>query len=255
MMMTTTLLRSAVIAAAVTIAAGSVAQALPAAGTYSATEAVSDSYHGGNHDHSLWLPGIPGGADFFFSPSAGELTVTNGPSNTMHLEGLIFSQSNVTDAFIVSIDFQHYSEFPSSAFVGGTPTPKKELLSSAYSNNGGPVDTSTWDYYVLLESSKLIGVGGTVAGITLDLTQRPNSGTLYGPYLTQIGIGANGKNVEFGLSTWFNYSGGGYSGTGDVNINLSGGGGGTSIAEPAALALFGLGLAGVGLAARRRRSV
>lgn len=252
-----TLLRGAVAAAALSLATATGAMALPTAGVYDASTATKDpAVYGGSGNHAIWLPGdiagLVGTNEWFFTPQDGALTVVNGASSTMNLVGTIAAVGNPTNVFHVSIDFQHYSEFPASAFVGGTPMPKKELFSSAYVENGGTIDSATWDYYVLLDSSVLTGINGAVAGLSVNLTQRPNSGALFGPALTQIGVGANGKNLNFGLSTWFNYSGSGVSGIGDVNIDLTDGGGGTNIAEPATLALLALGLAGAGFAARRR---
>lgn len=258
-MVSKSIFTSVVAAAAFTLVAATAAQALPAAGNYDASTGTKDpAYYGGSGSHAIWLPGaiatLVGGNEWIFVPQDGVLTVTNGASATMNLSGTIASVADPNSFFLVSMDFQHYSEFPATAFVGGTPMAKKELFSSAYVENGGPVDSSTWDYYVLLDTSFLQGIAGAVLGLDIDLTQRPNSGALYGPALTQIGVGANGKNIEFGLSTWFNYAGD-LSGHGDVNINLEGGGDGTSIPEPTAIALFGLGLVGFGLAARRRNRV
>lgn len=248
--------KGAIAAAALTLITGTVAQALPAAGAYDASQAIKDSaYFSGSANHAIWLPGavelLVGGKDWLFVLTDGQFTVTNGASATMNLTGTIQSTTDASSFFFVSMDFQNSSEFPASAFVGGTPVPKREPQSHAYVENGGPVDSATWDFYVMLDTSYLQGISGAVNGLQLDLTQRPNSGALFGPVLSQIGVGANGKNVEFGFSTWFNYAGD-LSGHGDVNINLEGGGG-TNIPEPSAIALLGFGLLGFGIAARRRR--
>lgn len=256
MIMKNTSLRSAFTAAVITLVAGTGAQALPAAGNYAATTAGPEApYTQHSANHAIWLPGqvattIGGGSDWVFTPLNGDYTITNGASKTMHLEGNIASTSQPGNFFFVSMDFRHYSEFPTSIFHGGAPSAKLELAGSAYSSNGGPVDPSTWDFYVMLGTSYMTGLSGDVAGLHLNLTQREMNGKL-GP-VTQIGFGASGKNTNFGMSTWFNYSGD-LSGHGDVNIDLNGGGGGSSVAEPTAVALFGMGLIGLGLAARRRK--
>ncbi|HRX84215.1 MAG TPA: DUF4215 domain-containing protein [Phycisphaerae bacterium] len=56
----------------------------------------------------------------------------------------------------------------------------------------GPMDTSNWYYYTDLTGT-LTGEG-KYAGAVLSLTRR-------GPAV-QVGVGANGKNLQFGLSTW-----------------------------------------------------
>jgi hypothetical protein len=245
--------RSAIAGAALLIASVGAAQALPTQGVYSASTGAKDpAYYGGSGSHAFWLPGIPGGNDYVFTPTNGLLTVDN-TAKTMSLTGFVRSVSQPANVFQVSVDFKHYSEFPASAFVGGTPMPNLELNSNAYSPGPGGIDPSTWDYYVLLPTSTLTGIGGAVNGVTVSLSQRPNSGALDGPKLTQIGDGANGKNLTFGLSTWFNYTSSAWNGTGDININLEYVGDPNSVPEPAALALLGIGLAGVGVASRRRK--
>jgi len=76
------------------------------------------------------------------------------------------------------------------------PDPKLELIPSAYVDQGGPVDPSTWSYFEAFN--------GVLTGQTGDaiFDGVKFSATLFGA-LPQIGNGANGKNVEFGLSNWF----------------------------------------------------
>ncbi|EFA76652.1 prespore protein [Heterostelium album PN500] len=78
-------------------------------------------------------------------------------------------------------------------------TPKKELKPNAYAPQG-PVDPNTWQYYAIDPAqSSFVGHGGSVDGVTMNLT--PFDGMLL-----QVGVGANGKNVNNGLSGWFSCS-------------------------------------------------
>jgi len=74
--------------------------------------------------------------------------------------------------------------------------PQRQLISSAYLENGGPVDTSTWTYFESFKGT-FTGVSGdaTFDGVVFEAGIRGE--------LPQIGFGANGKNINFGISNWF----------------------------------------------------
>ena len=100
----------------------------------------------------------------------------------------------------------------------GSGGPKTELASGAYVNNGGTVDTNTWKYYDFssTKDSVLTADSGVYAGQSLTLSDKTG-----GQYPIQMGYGANGKNTEMGLSTWFKGSGSnGSIGNADINISL-----------------------------------
>ncbi len=77
-----------------------------------------------------------------------------------------------------------------------------------------PSLTNTWDFYDLI-SGKL-----THGSDYANLVERPGPGRL--PF--QVGFGANGKNLNFGASSWYNYTsrvGGVTRGAnGDINVDL-----------------------------------
>jgi len=73
-------------------------------------------------------------------------------------------------------------------------TPKLSMIDAAYVANGGPIDPSTWMFYESL-SGTLTGVGGEWDGVVLTSAIRMNP--------AQIGVGANGKTTNLGLSSWF----------------------------------------------------
>ena len=172
------------------------------------TAVIDHQYGSGNADHAVYLPGIAN--DFVFVPAPGSFKQT-GP-DTASLSGLARSVSSPDKAFLVDVELGGYSETPPSG------SPKRELSNAAYVDNGGPIDPSTWVYYQTIEGT-LVGVDA-LEGALLEITR-------IGPSF-QIGLGASGKNLNFGASSWFDWdvlsqpnSGSiPHSGTGDFNIDL-----------------------------------
>jgi hypothetical protein len=183
---------------------------------------VDPTYYGGSGGHAFWLPAlVSGNADtnFQFTPSSGGLgsLVHNTSTGTATMTGSIYAVVDPTLTFDVQIDF-NLRTMPAS-FDG-----KRELSSSAYSENGGPVDTDTWTYFDMV-SGTLTGTA-LLAGATLDLYQRPTDLTLQ----YQLGEGANGKNINLVFSGWLGWNvstTAGYTGpilsagAGDINANLA----------------------------------
>ncbi|MCB9846786.1 MAG: hypothetical protein H6814_00080 [Phycisphaeraceae bacterium] len=227
--------------------------------SYSINPAVPDSYGPGG-GHAFWFPDnggaqVPNGgnATFQFVDDSGVLTF-NTALTSATMTGRIASAGNPGSVWDVEIHFilgMSNAEFTNPMGHlnpnGGTSfgQQKRELHSNAYIENGGPVDPATWRYFYIDESnSNLTGVGGAIEGVVLDITQRPG-GNDYGRYVFQVGEGANGKNIHFGASTWFSYSGA-FHGVGDINIDLK------EIPAPGAATLAML-AAGIGGSRRRRR--
>jgi len=241
------------------IAAGlSVSTVALAGPIYSINAAMSDSYGPNSGGHALWFPdsanSVPNGNSptFLFVDDSGVLEFNNDLTEA-RMTGQIMSVSDPASVWEVDFSFilgMSHTEFTDGAGhanpEGGTSfgQAKRELNSNAYANNGGPVDPSTWRFFDIDEgSSTLTGIGGAIDGVTLDITQRPG-GADYGKFVFQVGVGANGKNINYGASTWFDYSGQ-FSGRGDINIDLK------EIPTPGAavIAMLAVGLTG----ARRRR--
>lgn len=188
------------------------------------------------------LYGDSDGSDFDFSPAG---TFSIGEDGRATLSGTIQSQVDPSISFDVLL-----------SFVGltgpGSGGPKKELKTSAYVENGGPIDVSTWSYFRLAEGS--ITGTGAASGLNFSVLERPKGNI----YPGQLGVGANGKNGELGFAVWFytvvndrcvhnlcGVLGRRGAQAGDVNITLS------EVPVPAGFVLFATGAAA--FAARRRR--
>ena len=160
--------------------------------------------------HALYLPGI--GTDFVFTPTAG--TFVEYPNGTAQMSGTVASVSNPGKGFNVSVSLSGLTSVPPAG------SPKKELQACAYIENGGPVNPATWKYYTSFTGT-LTGVG-SYAGASLSLVRT-------GPAF-QVGVGANGKNLLLGASSWFLWtvttqpsSGSALptTGQGDFNLNVN----------------------------------
>jgi hypothetical protein len=157
-------------------------------------EAIADpSVGGGGGGHVLWLPGITtvsGASDRWVLESGGIFTWNQGVG--AELTGRVRNMNN--SALLIDFAF-HFTELnPVPAFV----EPKKELDADQY----GPaplIDTSTWTFFDF--TGTLTGVGGGISG-TFNILQMPDDPKVH-PF--QLGLGANGKNLEFGASAWFTW--------------------------------------------------
>ena len=187
-----------------------------ASAAYCIDEGWADQY-GNNGNHAMWLPGIA--TDFIWDENPTWFEYANG---TAEFTGVLRSQSNPSKAFEVTA---YLADRTTDAPPG---SPKKELKNNAYAPNG-PIDTNTWYYYPTFTAG-LVGLDD-YAGAEVELLRT-------GPAF-QVGDGANGKNINFGASAWFDWivqqqpTSGNIksSGRGDFNLDLgcddgTGGGGG-----------------------------
>ena len=156
----------------------------PPAGQNCATASAGDpAYNQYPSGHAFYMPGI--GTDFIFTPAPGTFTAL--ADGTAHLVGTLRSVSNPNNAFTVDIQLSGYSATPPAG------SPQIELLANAYVQNGGPIDPSTWYYYTGFTGT-LTGIGN-YAGAVIDIARVMSA--------FQVGVGANGKNTQFGASGWF----------------------------------------------------
>ena len=204
---------------------------------YSVTDAVSDAYGQYGGGHSLTLLGTQ------YSFEAGAY-FTIDDDGSASLTGRL-SNADSSSVFDVSMDFQEYDPTPAGH------SPKRELIDAAYSDHvpPGPVDTDTWRFWELILGT-LSDTGGAVI---YDITSMPADES----FSFQSGEGANGKNINFGLSGWMfvtdratstTQCGPGNGGACDFNLDL------TAVALPGSLFLMPFGFAALAGLRRRRRS-
>ncbi len=148
------------------------------------------------------------GDDFLFV-SGGEFEEL--PDGTARIAGVIENDVDSANRWDVELVFSD-KMMPGAASYPPAGSPKRELSSSSYVENGGVVDPDSWHYYLELEGH-LTGLDGNT-GLELDLTRN-------GPAF-QVGLGANGKNEEYGGSGWLTieHLGNNSTSKGDINIEI-----------------------------------
>ncbi|MCY2961227.1 MAG: hypothetical protein NTY35_13785 [Planctomycetota bacterium] len=152
-----------------------------------ASKADAQSGIGSNGGHALHLPAI--GTDFVFQPGGQFTELANG---TAVLTGLVARTSDASQRFLVSATFTGRLD-PADFGYPPPMSPKTELVASAYvQNGGGPVDTNTWHYYTQTNGT-LIGQGAFLG-----------ANVQYVGFMAafQVGLGASGKNLNYGGSGW-----------------------------------------------------
>ncbi len=204
------------------------AMASSAVAVYDVHAAMADSqYFGGSSDHAI----VFGGNDYVFAPGAGALIEYDDGSAS--LSGIAYNPLDTDQSYAINIILNGRTS------IAPPDSPKRELLSSAYVENGGPVDTDSWYYYSSF-SGTFEGMG-ELAGNVLQITQR-------GPAF-QFGFGANNKNADFGGSGWFwAEDASGNRMHGDFNLGMR------VVPVPAAIQLMISALAALGFATRRRKA-
>lgn len=157
-----------------------------------------------------------GGGHAITSTATGALVFDSEPQ-------AIFVQNDDGSASISGVASNSEGSFDVEVLLFGYTTntppnsPKEELSSSCYAQNGGSVDTDSWEYYETITGT-MTGVAGTgYEGVEMILSRMGPS--------AQVGYGANGKNVGDGLSFWFTFELNSEnpsfptSGTGDFNLD------------------------------------
>lgn len=94
-------------------------------------------------------------------------------------------------AFDVEVTLSGYSSTPPP------DSPKLELLTTCYVSDGGSIDPATWEYYEDITGTFTGTPGSTYEGAVIEISRMGPS--------AQVGYGANGKNVDDGLSFWFTF--------------------------------------------------
>jgi len=175
---------------------------------YCPGSAISDSLHDASHSHSIWINGISENLRFTAAPEATRIL----PNGNVTVTGKV-ADGDIRFDVVLSY----------SGYTATSDSPKLELNPDAYVENGGPIDPSSWEFFSEFNAT-LTGTSGEWEGVVL-------SAGLRGP-MAQIGVGANGKNGNFGLANWFDATIESASGelpqgfylgqvlSGDVNIDL-----------------------------------
>ena len=169
--------------------------------------AQSDQYGQYADGVAVWLFGL---GNFIFDPDG--TFEEDATAGTATITGTLRKTNDPNKTFDIS------GTFTGRTTVAGAGSPKLELISSAYTSNGGPVDPSSWYYYTSF-SAQLTGTGDYAGGVVNVSPRGPNF---------QVGDGANGKNAGPGASGWLNWitvsqpNSGSWAtnGTGDYNWTL-----------------------------------
>ncbi len=167
-----------------------------------ATDAHRDHYN-------VW-----GGGGYAFIYNGYPFLIENGrfeesDDGSAMLTGTLKYAQNHSNKYKMEIKFSGKTDDVNNPFTNG-------LKSSAYSQNGGPVDVDTWQYYKKF-SGKLTGFDRS-KGNVLELFSKKGMSV-------QVGDGATQWNVDFGLGHWITYKKYYWGkkvhyGKGDLNVNL-----------------------------------
>lgn len=161
---------------------------VPDSGPICVTTADAGSEYCTGGPHAVWFSAL--GKDWRFVGGAGNFY--EAPDGTATLAGEIFNTDDPDERFCVDVLLSGLVE-PGDASYPPSGSPKLGLCDELYAENGGPVDTDTFRYYTET-TGVLVGKGDfDCALIAIDRK---------GPSF-QIGVGANVKNANFGLSGWF----------------------------------------------------
>ncbi len=171
---------------------------------------------GPGDDWAFWLPtlsedGFASSANYNFDANGGHFDQFN--DGTAHIYGTVVNDINPNEAFELNIWLENKADWTTWSGLGRN---YKDDLGCAQ-----PDLYEDWTYYEMVNGfSTAVGLGD-FAGDVLSLNHMPAS--YYFGF--QIGMGANNKNCDYGISGWFTYEGfvdGQYiNGHGDVNADAS----------------------------------
>ncbi len=156
--------------------------------------------------HAVYLPNLGLSSDkWVFGPQGGTIeTYANG---TARIYGNIYFHNDTTKSFFLDFNFSNKMTWAQWSALG-----------RGWKGSAGTVGNNfeNWDYYIFSTSTPSTLTGrNAYTGNNLNVTHNP-SNYQYG---LQIGLAANDKNGNYGLSTWFNHTGW-KTGHGDINANL-----------------------------------
>jgi hypothetical protein len=172
-------------------------------------------------DWAVWLPDLATGnydisVAWVFDANGGKFEQY--VDGTARLYGRIINSSNPAHGFNVDFWFRNRRSW------GGSYGWNSEL-GREYKNDLGLACATTnhvdWDYYELVNGISTLTGDGSLAGSILHMSHMP-ANYYFG---FQVGLGANNKNCNEGISGWFTYegfiNGEAVEGHGDVNVDKS----------------------------------
>ncbi|MBI1266718.1 MAG: hypothetical protein GC193_04705 [Cryomorphaceae bacterium] len=167
----------------------------------------------GSTFRSLWLPSLPNGVleNFEFDADGGHFDVFE--DGTAHMYGNCVNIANPDYGFYMHFWFTDRMNWTEWSALGRNWKGTSSIVGNLY---------TTWDYYIMDGDKENVLIGtGNYDGSLLNVTHRPADYT----YGLQIGLAANDKNQEPGMSCWFDYSGtiNGNAVSNHGDINLEGG--------------------------------
>ncbi|MEM7167260.1 MAG: hypothetical protein AAF581_17500 [Planctomycetota bacterium] len=146
------------------------------------------SYTGGAHS-LIFIYAFPNNIQRFLS--TGGASFVEFPNGTAAYNAVVEDPNNSAYKFQIDVTFAGRID-PGDPNHPPAGSPQLFLLPSAYVDNGGTIDPSTWRYYPVMQGTLtgLDGLAGTVFSVAAS-TAAP-----------QIGLGANGANGDFGFGSW-----------------------------------------------------
>lgn len=161
-----------------------------------------------SNEHAVWLPNLPNGVSnkFVFEGTGGSFIQY--PNGTAHLTGEIYNSSDNAKRFEVSVWFNNKRDWAQWSALGRGYKDEANVAGTNYQD---------WSYYEMdaSKSNTLTGLSD-YAGDVLNLTHKPSNLK----FAFQVGLAANSKDADYGMSGWFNYTGS-WNGHGDFNLDGS----------------------------------
>ena len=160
----------------------------------------------GDHDRLIWLKNHATGDINEYSMNISDSRFTQFLNGSALLTGTAENIHDDCDIWTYSVRLIEKQNWADWSTAGGSFKPNNKI------NNE---DHTTWDYYKLDNNNSTFTGEGCNTGEVLNLTHRPADFE----FGFQVGIGANLKNGDYGISGWFSFTGS-YTGRGDFNGNL-----------------------------------
>ncbi|MGD1850742.1 MAG: PEP-CTERM sorting domain-containing protein [Cyanophyceae cyanobacterium] len=212
--------------------------------------------HDGSNGHAFWMKdlknsGLASDRHFVFKDGPGTFTV-NETDGTARFTGTIVNVKAADEIWDFDIEMAEMGTNPTSLKKAG-------LAPKIAGNSSAENAYAAWDFYDFVPGNISMTGRGVYEGSSLSLRQKMTSLGI------QVGEGANDKNTDLGMSSWF-YANGTVkydkdrSGTveasevhavtnsyGDINVKME------TKAVPEPMSLLGLGAAALGMVSLKRK--